>query len=118
MSISASREDSELAPIDDDGLEIPLPSHNELRVAIQRLKNNKAAGPDGLPAELFKAGGDELVSSMHQLICRIWLEGSMPSDLNLSARWPVLKTEDPTICANYRGISLLPIVHKVLTSVL
>ena len=64
MSISASREDSELAPIDDDGLEIPLPSHNELRVAIQRLKNNKAAGCEVLRAELFKTRDDELVRSL------------------------------------------------------
>ena len=65
------------------------PSHNEVRVAIQRLKNKKAAGPDGLPAELFKAGGDELVSSMQQLIYKIWLEESMPS------RKSVLKTGRP-----------------------
>ena len=87
------------------------PSHNQIR-------NNKAAGPDGLPAELFKAGGDELVRSMHQLIYRIWLEESMPSDWNLSALCPVLKKGDPTICANYRGISLLPFAYKVLTSAL
>ena len=62
---SATREDSEPAPIDDDGVEIPPPSHNEVRVAIQRLKNNKAAGPDGFPVDLFKAGGDELVRNMH-----------------------------------------------------
>ena len=28
-----SREDSEPAPIDDDGVKIPPPSHNEVRVA-------------------------------------------------------------------------------------
>ena len=33
----------------------------EVAMAIQRLKLNKASGYDGLPAELFKAGGDELV---------------------------------------------------------
>ena len=59
-----------------------------------------------------------MVRSMHQLIYRIWLEESMPSDWNLSALCPVLKKGDPTICANYRGISLLPIAYKVLTSVL
>ena len=91
----ATREDSEPAPINDYGVEIPPPSHNELRVTVHRLKNNKAAGPDGLPAELFKAVGDELVKSMHQLICRIWLEESMPSEWNLSALCPVLKKKIP-----------------------
>ena len=97
-----------------DRVETPPPSHNELRVAIQRHKNNKTAGPDGLPAELFKAGGDELIRSMHQLIYRIWLEESMPSDWNLGAMSPVLKMGNPTIC----DICFLTIAYKVLTSAL
>ena len=76
VEIPPLREDSKPAPIDGDGVKIPPPSHNEVRVAIQRLKNNKVAGPDALPTEFFKAGGDELVRSMHQFICRIWLEES------------------------------------------
>ena len=88
---AATREDSEPAPINDDGVEIPPPSHNEVRVAIKRVKNNKAPVPDGLPAELVKAGGDELVRSMYQLIWRILLEESMSSDWNVSALCPVLK---------------------------
>ena len=56
--------------------------------------------------------------SMHQLIYRIWLEESMPSDWNLCVLCPVVKKGGPTICANYRDISLLPVAYKVLTSVL
>ena len=108
---SATREDNEPPPID-DWIELPPASLNEFRVVLQRLKN-KAAGPNGFPAELFKNGGDDLVRSVHQLICRIWLEKSMPSDWNLSALCAVLKNGDPTICANYRGISLLPIAYCV-----
>ena len=59
-------------PIVDDGVEIPSPSHEEDKIAIRRFKNNKAAGPDGLPA-LFKTGCNELVGRMHQLIYEIWL---------------------------------------------
>ncbi|XP_037930779.1 uncharacterized protein LOC119665622 [Teleopsis dalmanni] len=73
---SAIEEMPSVSPIENDDVEIPPPSHNEVRVAIQRLKNNKAAGADGLPAELFKAGGDMLIRCMHQLICRIWLDES------------------------------------------
>ncbi|XP_054091878.1 uncharacterized protein LOC128924113 [Zeugodacus cucurbitae] len=47
------------SPIDDDGIDVPLSEHEEIRIAIACLKNNKAEGPDGLPAELFKYGGEE-----------------------------------------------------------
>ena len=49
------------SPIDDDGVEITPPSHKEVNVSTIRLKNNKSAGPDVLPAELFKTGCNELV---------------------------------------------------------
>lgn len=107
-----------LTPIRDDGVEVPTPSHTEVEVAIQRLKNNKAAGADGLPAELFKTGGNELVGCMHQLICKVWLSESMPDDWNLSMICPILKKGDATLRTNYRGISLLPVAYKVLTSVM
>ena len=115
---SAQGECSSIQPIDDDVIEVPPPSHDEVRVAVQRLKKNKEAGADGLPAELCKAGGDELIGCMHQLISKIWLAESMPDDWNLSVLCPILKKGDPTICANYRGISLISIAYKVLSSVL
>ena len=43
----------------------------------------------------------------------------MPNDWKRALRlFPVLKKGEPTICANYRDISLLPITYKVLTGVL
>ena len=48
----------------------------------------------------------------------IWLEDSMSNDWNCSVLCPALKKGDSTICANYRGINLLPIAYKVLTGVL
>ena len=55
-------------------MEIPPPRHEEMKVAIMRLKTNKATGPDGIPAELSKTGCNELVERMHQLISKIWPE--------------------------------------------
>ena len=42
---------------------VALLDREEVAMAIQRLNLKKASGYDGLPAELFKAGGDELVSA-------------------------------------------------------
>ena len=76
---------------------------------------HKASGYDGLPAELFKAGGDELIRCMHHLLCNIW---SLKSMTSLSLLCPVLKNGDVTICSNYRSISLLTIPYRILSSVL
>ena len=94
-----------MRPINDDGMEIPSPSQEKVKVSIMRLKNNKAAGSDGLPAELLKTGCNELVGRMHRLIFKIWLEESMYNDWNLSFLYSVLKKRDSKLCANYRGLS-------------
>ena len=47
-----------------------------------RLKNEKAAGPNGLATELFKTECNELVGDTHQRIYKIWLEKSMSSVLS------------------------------------
>ncbi|XP_055855997.1 uncharacterized protein LOC129919171 [Episyrphus balteatus] len=110
----------QIAPfnIDDEGQHFRPPDLEEVKAVISKLKSNKVAGADGLAAELFKAAGDDLVRSMHQLICRIWSEESMPTEWNLSIVCPILKKGDPLTCANYRGISLLNISYKILSAVL
>ena len=58
----------------------------------------------------------ELINHVHT--CRIWSNECMPSNWSLNVLCPILKKGDPTICAKYRGISLLNISYKVLSSVL
>ena len=41
-------------PIYDDGVEIPSPSHEVVKIAIMRPKNNKAADPDGPPLNCLR----------------------------------------------------------------
>ena len=59
------------------------------------LKNNKAAGPNGLSNGLFKTGSKELVGRLHQFIHKMWLEESMSIDWKLSVLYPVLKKGEP-----------------------
>lgn len=73
-----------------------------------RLTNNKAAGAVGLPAELFKAGGNGLIGCTNQLLCKIWLKEGMPNDWRVSFLSPILKKG-----ANNAGIS-----YKFLSSVI
>jgi hypothetical protein len=44
----------------DDGVDIDLPSREEIEGTLKYLKNNKAAGADSIAAELLKNGGPNL----------------------------------------------------------
>ena len=48
----------------DDGVQIDLPSREEIEGALKYLKNNKAAGSDSISAELLKNGGPNLVGAL------------------------------------------------------
>jgi len=54
----------------------------ELKKAIKKLKNGKAAGVDGVQAELLKYGVDELARRITTLCNRIWTTGAigLPED--------------------------------------
>ncbi|XP_067648054.1 uncharacterized protein, partial [Eurosta solidaginis] len=92
------RDDEPDAAIDDDGINVPPSDYDEVRIAITRLINNKAAGAGGLPAELFKYGGEELVRRMPQLLRKIWADECMPDDWNLCIPCPVHKKGDTANC--------------------
>jgi hypothetical protein len=92
---------------DEDGVEVSAPTRHEVDEAISKLKNNKAPGDDDLPGELFKAGGATLRDVLHRLIVRTWCDEKMPEE------W-----KTGIICANYRGISLLPTAYKIFSLIL
>ena len=54
------------------------PTMAEMARAIARLKDGKAHGGDGIPVEVWKHGGDNLISRLHQLITNVWEVGSVP----------------------------------------
>jgi hypothetical protein len=101
---------------DDEHLEVA--TYQEIIRSIQKLKNNKASGTDGIPAEFLKYGGTELTKRIHQIIQRIWIEEKMPEEWNQGILFPILKKGDPLICSNYRGISLLNIAYKIVSYIL
>ena len=51
------------------------PSLEEVQDAIRTMKNNKAAGPDGISAEVLKEGGLVLLEHIHSLLLKIWEKG-------------------------------------------
>ena len=60
--------------------EEPAPSEAEVERAIKKLKNGKAAGCDGINAEMLKAGRGVLIKWIHRLISKIWQNEVVPDD--------------------------------------
>jgi hypothetical protein len=65
-----SEEEQPTRPVDlrDDGVDIDLPSREEIDGALKYLKNNKAAGADSIAVELLKNGGPNLVDALYAVI--------------------------------------------------
>ena len=86
----------------------------EVRRAIGRLKMGKAAGVDGITAEMLKFGGEVVIDWMHLICSMAWKQGVVPDDWVKAILVPVYKGKGSRDdCGNYRGISLLSIPGKV-----
>ena len=91
----------------------------EIKNAINLLKCGKAGGPTGLVGDIFKAAGDVCVTSMTVLCNKVFWEGVVPSDWELSTLVPLFKGKgDPMECGSYRAIKLLEHGMKVYERVL
>jgi hypothetical protein len=66
----SSESEQRTRPVDlrDDGVDINLPSREEIEEAPKYLKNNNAAGAGSIAAKLFKNGGPDLVDAGHAVI--------------------------------------------------
>ena len=95
------------------------PTLEETIKAIHQLKSGKAAGGDGIPAEVWKHGGKALQSKLHQLFICCWNAGQLPKDLRDAIVITLYKNKgDKSDCSNYRGITLLAIAGKILARIL
>ena len=52
----------------------------DVQKAIRNLKNNKAAGTDGIHLELIKYGRNKLLNRMDELVRQIWEEERIPEE--------------------------------------
>ena len=56
--------------------------------------------------------------AMHKVIEQVWQTGKWPADWTQSTFVPIYKKGDPTVCANYRTISLISHASKVLLKII
>ena len=96
-----------------------LPIFAETLAAVKSLKKGKAAGPDGLPAEVLQVLSYPVLRSLHEHLCQLWLGcQDIPGGWNDAYLIPMPKKGDLADCANCRGILLNAVPGKVLAKII
>ncbi len=91
----------------------------EVEKAMARLKCGKAAGMDGITAEMLKYGADAVVEWMLLICEQAWKKGEVPDEWKKAIIVPLYKDKDSrSECSSYGGISLLSVPRKMYGRIL
>ncbi len=86
---------------------------SEVLSYIRLLDAAKASGPDGLSSRMLKGAASRIAPSLTRLFNISIKLGRFPKDWKTSSVVPIPKTSNHK-ATNYRPISLLPVVSKML----
>lgn len=99
----------------EDMLEI---TPSEIKYALQQMKNGKSPGEDQITSEMLKMGGETLIEAVKILINKCLMEGRIPEPWKNAEIILLYKKGDHTNIENYRPISLLSHMYKLLTKII
>ncbi|XP_011883686.1 PREDICTED: RNA-directed DNA polymerase from mobile element jockey-like, partial [Vollenhovia emeryi] len=90
----------------------------EIRRAISKVKDGKAAGEDGIPNEVWKYGGVELERWIGEVCNKIWKGEGWPEGWKEGMIVPIVKKGQGGSVEEYRGVTIMPTLYKIYASVL
>ena len=91
---------------------------SELMAAIRRLKRGKAPGPDEIPMEFYKELQETNLEHILELLNEWWAEEEVPTQVLQARVVLIFKKGDRADLANYRPISLLNSICKLLAAII
>ena len=93
-------------------------TYEQVVLKLKSLKINKSQGYDLIPAKIIKIGASVLASSLTNLINQSIVNCVYPDDLKRAEVSPLFKKDDCYYKGNYRPVSLLSIISKVVEGLL
>ena len=92
---------------------------DEVKKAIKKLKNNKAAGIDEVKAEQLKYGPDIIASEIADILNECAATGKHPKEIKLGVMSALQKPGKPAgPCKSLRPIVLLSMLRKILAIIM
>lgn len=90
----------------------------DIKIAIRQLKTRKSPDIDKITNELIKYEGIEIVKGIANLFQKIKSYGTVPKNWKESIIIPIYKKGPKNNPANYKGITLLNSIQKLMTKIL
>ena len=84
---------------------------------IGKMKGKKSSGHDDISSKLLKSLKGEIAYPLSILINNSLSNGIVPETMKIAKVIPLYKAKDQQLLSNYRPISLLPVLSKVLEKV-
>ena len=84
---------------------------------MKGIDGGKATGLDNIPCKLLKISADVVAFSLTCIFNQSLLTGIYPSDGKLAKVTPIFKNGSKTDLNNYRPISVIPAVAKILNCI-
>ncbi|XP_065683390.1 uncharacterized protein LOC136096149 [Hydra vulgaris] len=91
----------------------PTDEH-EISKIVDSLDSNKGSGPNGLPVKILKLLKTELSRILSNIFNTSFSSGIFPENLKTAKVIPIFKNDSKLIMSNYRPISLLSNIDKIL----
>ena len=92
-------------------------SGEEITKIIMKMKDKLSSGHDGITNKFLKQIVHSVKFPLEIIYNKSLNEGIFPDLLKLAKVKPLYKSDDPSICDNYRPISLLPVFSKVIEKI-
>ena len=106
------------APSDTPTLSTISCSEEEVFHLLSTYKTRTASGPDGISSIMLRKTATSISSKLTTFFNLSLRLGKVPSQWKVSNVIPILKSGDPSNASNYRPISLLSLVSKVLERII
>ena len=85
---------------------------------VQGFKKNKSPGYDDISNDLLKEIIDEIIVPLEHVLNLSIINGQVPDKMKIAKVVPIYKKGDPLNVANYRPISLLSSISKILEKII
>ncbi len=88
-------------------------NENEISEIISKMKNS-SCGHDGIDSKILKAVKHEILTPLMHICNLSFIQGTIPDNLKIAKVIPILKKGDCSLFSNYRPISILPAISKII----